>query len=96
MCNLVPQTFFVNDVYSVCYTRIRYAPYCSLYPDLIEAIVYEKTKKATQKKFNKLLDDYQVRLRQSMLAKLRTRTPMILVKGFKYLFSACECFEFSF
>ena len=51
------------------YTRIRYAPYCSMYPDLIEAIVYEKTKKATQKKFNKLLDDYQVRLSQSMLAK---------------------------
>jgi len=40
-----------------------------MYPDLIEAIVYEKTKKATQKKFNKLLDDYQVRLSQSMLAK---------------------------
>ena len=76
------------------YTRIRYAPYCSLYPDLIEAIVYEKTKKATQKKFNKLLDDYQVRLRQSMLATLHTEHQ--LVKGFKYLFSARECFEFSF
>ena len=48
-----------------------------MYPDLIEAIVYEKTKKATQKKFNKLLDDYQVRLSQSMLAKLHTRTPMV-------------------